>query len=163
MISPTDVNVETDLTDRVQGAMGDEPNRKVVFCDDSAVARRTVNQCLTALGVEGISFENGEQTWNYLQLLAETPGGLDTVICLISDIEMPQLDGFTLTQKIRNHEKLSNLSVYLHSSLSGDFNETRAMQVGADGFITKVNPDLIADSIARSLEQSAEKLRLAAQ
>src|SRR5690606_40318531 len=60
---------------------------------------------------------------------------------LISDIEMPEMDGYTLTAEIKADPLLRNMHVVLHSSLSGVFNEAMVKKVGADQFIAKFHPD----------------------
>jgi len=71
---------------------------------------------------------------------------------LISDIEMPEMDGYTLTAEIRNNEKLSHMWVLLHTSLSGVFNEAMVQKVGANDFIPKFNPDELAKAVQRRME-----------
>jgi two-component system chemotaxis response regulator CheV len=60
---------------------------------------------------------------------------------VISDIEMPEMDGYTLTSRIRSDPRLKHLYVLLHSSLSGNFNESMVQKVGADCFIAKFSAD----------------------
>lgn len=71
----------------------------------------------------------------------------------MSDIEMPTMDGYTLTSLIRQDSRLKNLYILLHSSLSGVFNESMVKQVGADRFIPKFHPDDLARVVADSLER----------
>ena len=66
---------------------------------------------------------------------------------LISDIEMPELDGYMLTTEIRNDPFLKDLFVVLHSSLSGGFNMALIEKVGADKFVSKFAPDAIARAV----------------
>ena len=70
---------------------------------------------------------------------------------LISDIEMPEMDGYPLTSEIRNKEKLKDLRVILHTSLSGVFNQAMVDNVGADDFIAKFNPDDLAAAVGRNI------------
>src|SRR3546814_99639 len=66
---------------------------------------------------------------------------------VISDIEMPRLDGYALTRAIREDPALARLRVLLHSSLSGGFNADTVASVGADRFVAKFNPDILAKAI----------------
>ena len=69
---------------------------------------------------------------------------------------MPELDGFTLTQKLKHDDRLRHIPIYLHSSLSGDFNKSKALQVGANGFLTKFNPEELAAAITACVGRAVE-------
>ena len=66
---------------------------------------------------------------------------------LVSDIEMPEMDGYTLTTHIRSNDAMQGFYVVLHSSLSGVFNQAMVEKVGANDFIAKFDPDVLADNI----------------
>ena len=84
---------------------------------------------------------------------AEKDGPIsDHVDLVISDIEMPNMDGYTLTTELRKNEKLKDLYIILHTSLSGVFNEAMVHKVGANRFIPKFNPDDLANSVLSGLE-----------
>ena len=98
-------------------------------------------------------FKDGRACYNYLLgLVADGIPLDDEVIMLISDIEMPEMDGYTLTAEIRNHDKLDHLWVMLHTSLSGVFNEAMVEKVGANDFIPKFNPDELARAVQRRID-----------
>ena len=63
----------------------------------------------------------------------------ERIAMVISDIEMPEMDGYTLTAEIRQDPRLKDLYVMLHSSLSGVFNTSMVQKVGADEFLAKFN------------------------
>jgi two-component system chemotaxis response regulator CheV len=71
-------------------------------------------------------------------------------LMLISDIEMPEMDGYTLTAEIRSDPRLQKLHILLHTSLSGVFNNAMIKKVGADDFLAKFRPD---DLAARVVER----------
>jgi len=73
---------------------------------------------------------------------------------LISDIEMPEMDGYTLTAEIRLDPMLKDLHVILHTSLSGVFNQQMVQKVGANDFIAKFNPDELGESVRKWLHES---------
>ena len=77
----------------------------------------------------------------------------DKYILVISDIEMPEMDGYTLTASIKNDPRLSGLHVMLHTSLSGVFNQAMVEKVGADDFLAKFHPDELAQRVLKQLEQ----------
>ena len=82
------------------------------------------------------------------------PEKLARVSLVISDIEMPEMDGYTLTAEIRKDPQLEHLYVLLHSSLSGVFNKAMVEKVGADFFIPKYDPDHLAQVVVEQLEKS---------
>ena len=87
---------------------------------------------------------------NRLKALAEETGNItDKVGILVSDIEMPEMDGYTLTAEIKNNPALQDLHVVLHTSLSGVFNQAMVQKVGADDFIAKFHPDELVTSVQK--------------
>ena len=75
----------------------------------------------------------------------------DQVALVISDIEMPEMDGYTFTAEIRNNPNLKDLHVILHTSLSGVFNQAMVQKVGANNFIAKFQPDELAKAVQNAL------------
>jgi two-component system chemotaxis response regulator CheV len=78
----------------------------------------------------------------------------EKLLMVITDAEMPEMDGYRLTTEIRNDPRLQNLYVVLHTSLSGSFNKAMVKQVGCDDFLSKFQPDQLA-----SLVQERIRLR----
>ena len=72
---------------------------------------------------------------------------------VISDIEMPEMDGYTLTAEIRNDPRLNKLHVLLHTSLSGIFNQAMVQKVGANDFLAKFSPDQLAAKVGDRINQ----------
>jgi Response regulator receiver domain. len=89
-----------------------------------------------------------------LELAAGDPA--DGIRLVVSDIEMPRLDGYALTRAIREAPSLRQLKVVLHSSLSGIFNEAMVKEVKADGFVAKFQPDLLAQAVLELLPEPVE-------
>ncbi|MBK1673456.1 chemotaxis protein CheW [Ectothiorhodospira shaposhnikovii] len=126
--------------------------RCALVADDSAVARRQMVRALTQIGVESIVVNDGRQALDKLLELA-SQGPIDQQIgMVISDIEMPEMDGYTLTSAIRKEPALSRLYVVLHSSLSGTFNESLVRRAGADRFLPKFSPDELAEVVLGHLQ-----------
>ncbi|WP_017446323.1 chemotaxis protein CheV [Gayadomonas joobiniege] len=140
--------VSTDVSDNVKAQQPDKSvflNKKILIADDSSVARNQVKKALMNLGIEMELTKNGSEALKRLrEIAAETGNVIDQVPLLISDIEMPEMDGYTLTAEIKNDPKLRDLKVILHTSLSGVFNHAMVEKVGADDFIAKFNPDELA-------------------
>ena len=105
---------------------------------------------MSSLGLEIELAKNGLEALERLkEIAAETGDITDKVGVLISDIEMPEMDGYTLTAEIRNTPELKKLHVILHTSLSGVFNQAMVEKVGADDFIAKFHPDELATSVQK--------------
>ena len=108
-------------------------NKKILIVDDSSVARKQVLRCLQALGVAVIALNDGRSAYEYLKgMLSEGRDPATELLMLISDIEMPEMDGYTLTAEIRNDARLKDLYILLHSSLSGVFNEVMVKKLRND-------------------------------
>ena len=71
----------------------------------------------------------------------------DTYDVMISDIEMPEMDGYTLTTEVRADDRLKHLPIMLHTSLSGTFNSNMVKKVGADKFVAKFDASELAREV----------------
>lgn len=133
--------------------------RKVLVVDDSAVARKQVIRCLEALGIEVHALNDGRQALNWLQARADEGSSVpDELLMMISDIEMPEMDGYTLTAEVRNDPRLKDMHVMLHTSLSGVFNQAMVRKVGADDFLAKFSPDELAERVIKRLHEAGTEL-----
>jgi len=122
--------------------------KHILVVDDSSVARNQVKRVLEKVGVECTLASDGQHGLEVLQGWADEGGDIREKIALvISDVEMPRMDGYTLTTKIRKDPRLEKLYVLLHSSLSGVFNNSMIEKVGADHFIPKFKPNELAKCI----------------
>jgi two-component system chemotaxis response regulator CheV len=120
----------------------------VLVADDSSVARKQIQRTLDQLGVKSTTVEDGRKALDYLKKLADEGGPVGAKVhMIISDIEMPEMDGYTLTTEIRADNRLHDLYVVLHTSLSGVFNNALVEKVGANKFIPKFNPDELAKQV----------------
>lgn len=120
----------------------------VLVVDDSSVARKQLVRCLQTVGVEVTALNDGRQALDYLRNMADEGRRPDQeLLMLISDIEMPEMDGYTLTAEIRNDARMQKLHILLHTSLSGVFNQAMVKKVGADDFLPKFRPDDLATRV----------------
>ena len=145
----TDVSAELASDNEIQKDLGE---RIVFIADDSAVARNQVKRALEPLGVQTELAKNGKEALIRLREIAELDcqnNITERVGLLISDVEMPEMDGYTLTAEIKADPKLAPLHVILHTSLSGVFNQAMIEKVGADDFIAKFNPDELATAVKK--------------
>ncbi|WP_218310867.1 chemotaxis protein CheV [Alteromonas antoniana] len=146
--------LNADVSAEVAAGLTTEGNEdKIIFiADDSAVARNQVKKALTSLGLEIELAKNGLEALKRLKQIAEEYGDVtNRVGVLVSDIEMPEMDGYTLTAEIKNTPELQKLHVVLHTSLSGVFNQAMVQKVGADDFIAKFHPDELATAVQKWL------------
>lgn len=144
-ISPanTDVSQEVVASSEEHHTRG----KLVLVADDSSVARKQVQKALNAIGVECMLAKDGKDALNILKDMATKGKITDQLHVIISDIEMPEMDGYTLTAEIKANPDLRDLHVILHTSLSGVFNQAMVKKVGADGFIAKFHPDELAKAV----------------
>lgn len=120
----------------------------VLIVDDSAIARKQIKRCVESIGVETTVLNDGKQAFDYLRKLADNGEDVSKkFLVMISDIEMPEMDGYTLTSEVRMDPRLADLHVVLHTSLSGVFNQAMVKKVGADNFLAKFNPDQLATMV----------------
>ena len=122
----------------------------ILIVDDSAVACNQIKRCVEGIGVKATALNDGRQALSYLQALADEGVNIaNEFLAVISDIEMPEMDGYTLTATIRADPRLADLYVVLHSSLSGGFNQAMVNKVGANAFLSKFLPDQLAAIIVK--------------
>ena len=125
----------------------------VLVADDSSVARNQIRRTMEQIGISCTIVNNGKQALEKLQRW--TAEGIDVskhIAMLISDIEMPEIDGYTLTTAIRQDPALKHMRILLHTSMSGTFNNALVEKVGADKFIAKFSPDDLAITVQQLLE-----------
>ncbi|MBF0609032.1 MAG: chemotaxis protein [Candidatus Magnetobacterium sp. LHC-1] len=128
----------------------------IMIVEDSKTARAMMQSVLEQLGVTYTFMENAVNALTMLEELAveHTPLS-EKFFMIISDIEMPGMDGFTFTKRIKENPKLSDLYVVLHSSLSDSSTVLKTKKYGADDFISKFNPDSIAKTILNRISGTA--------
>ena len=161
------IDVESVLADICQSRMdatlapemalpADAPPMQVLVVDDSRVARSQIRSVLEQLGVTATLLSDGRQALDHLlQVHAAGENPAERYAMVISDIEMPAMDGYTLTTEIRRHPGLAGLYVLLHTSLSGVFNNAMVERVGANAFVAKYSPHELAEHVLFRLNQVA--------
>lgn len=125
---------------RVENPHGLEREQlRLILADDSASVREAMTQTLAASGYTRVrTFENGQACWNWLEHQVREKGSADLVAdLLISDVEMPQMDGFHLTKRVKEHPLLKQVPVLLYSSIVTPDNYKKGAAVGADAQISK--------------------------
>ena len=132
------------------------PGSVVIAADDSPLARTLVEQGLTAVGVPYIMCKTGKEAWEKVQALSEAAQAegksiQDKIALVLTDLEMPEMDGFTLTRNIKKDSRLKSIPVIIHSSLSGSANEVHVKSVGADAYVGKFVAEELAATIRKIL------------
>lgn len=131
---------------------------RILVADDSSVARNQVKHVLDQMGIEAILCHDGRHALETLQAWADEGIDLNDYLSLIiADVEMPRMDGYTLTTEIRKDPRLTNLHVILHTSLSGNFNQSMIKKVGANQFLPKYSPDDLARAIQDQLQEQKKR------
>ena len=127
----------------------------ILVADDSSVARNQIKRTMDQIGINCILAKDGKEALGILLDFAKKEEPISNYIGLvISDIEMPNMDGYSFTTELRKNPKLKDLYVILHTSLSGVFNEAMVQKVGANRFIPKFSPDDLANAVLGGFEAS---------
>jgi len=126
----------------------------VMFVDDSSVARGQIQRTLDEMGVKYISAVNGQDAWDKLSEIAsqtEADGSavIDRVQFILTDIEMPEMDGYVLTRKVKEDDRFKGIPVIMHSSLSAESNQALGESVGADAYVAKFQPRELAGTLVK--------------
>lgn len=136
-----DINPQSGIhVDRVKKlGQRDRSNKKLIVAEDSPLLRKLLHDTLAEAGYVYVEFfENGEDALHYLQSIIEKGKPVESEVQLvITDIEMPQMDGHHLTKRIREHDKLKHLPVVIFSSLITDDLRHKGERVGATAQVSK--------------------------
>jgi two-component system chemotaxis response regulator CheV len=122
----------------------------ILLVDDSQVARKQLSDALDSKDVSYAVTTNGQDA---LDLLLQEDGKGKPIDILVSDIEMPGLDGYELTFNVRDHGSLKQPYIILHTSLNSEMSVSYATQVGADEALTKFDAEELLHAILRGAEQ----------
>ncbi|WP_375753395.1 chemotaxis protein CheV [Vibrio sp. HN007] len=146
-VSISDEVLDTNLVDHMAG-------RNVLIADDSSTARGQIRGTLEQLGLNIIECGDGKQAHDLLKSWADEGKDIyQEIMMLITDAEMPEMDGYRLTYEIRNDARMKDLFITLNTSLSGSFNEAMVEKVGCNRFISKFQPDLLVDVVQERMRQ----------
>ena len=124
----------------------------VFFADDSALARKKIMEVLDKMGMPYQYAQTGAEAWSKLTALADRAEASGTPLreslCLVlTDAEMPEMDGYVLTRNIKADRRFEGIPVMMHSSLSSVANQKLGQQVGVDAYIPKFNPDDLSQAL----------------
>ena len=149
-------------TENIEQAVGAKmklkPGAVILAADDSVVARALIEQGLDAMGLPFVMTKSGKECWeqlNHIAAAAEAEGKTvhDKVALVLTDLEMPEMDGFTLTRNIKSNVRFGNMPVVIHSSLSGTTNEEHVKNVRADAYVAKFSAEDLSRTLRTLLRQ----------
>lgn len=131
-----------------------EQEHTILFADDSNIARKQITKALDHMGVKHIGAVNGAEAWKLITRIAdkcerENRDIMTEIQLVLTDVEMPEMDGYVLTQKIKADPRLKNLPVIMHSSLTASANMDMGVGVGADAYVPKFEPRQLAETLER--------------
>lgn len=126
----------------------------ILFADDSNIARKQIVKALDHMGIHHMGAVNGAEAWKLISGMAdkceqENRDIMTEIQLVLTDVEMPEMDGYVLTQKIKADPRLKHLPVIMHSSLTAAANMEMGVGVGADAYVPKFEPRQLAETIER--------------
>lgn len=124
----------------------------VFFADDSMVARRKIGEVLEKMGVKHIQSANGREAWDRLKALAESAESSgeklhDRIQVILTDAEMPEMDGYVLTHHVKNDHRFDGIPVVMHSSLSSEANRAMGRRAGVDYYVPKFDSMILSTTL----------------
>ncbi len=130
----------------------DGGNLCVFFADDSMVARRKITEVLDKMGVKHIQATNGQEAWDRLRSMADSSQSSgsdlhDQIQVILTDAEMPTMDGYVLTQHVKSDRRFDGIPVVMHSSLSSDANRAMGKRVGVDYYVPKFDSMILSSTL----------------
>ncbi len=156
-IIPYDTSVSEHVLDVELAERARAANLKVLLVEDSLTAMTQARDTLGNVGVGVIAVQDGLKGLELLnKWIAEGVDPKDKVLMVITDAEMPEMDGYRLTHEIRANPQLQDLYVMLHTSLSGSFNKAMVEKVGCDNFLSKFEPDKLAGVVQEQVRKYFE-------
>lgn len=131
-------------------------DRTVFFADDSSVARNQIERTLDAMNIRHLSANNGRQAWDELRKIAAQADAAhvpvsDFIQLILTDVEMPEMDGYVLTKNIKSDPRFAGIPVIMHSSLSSTANQQLGRSVGVDDYVPKFEPQKLSAILTQLL------------
>ncbi|MBF0614526.1 MAG: chemotaxis protein CheV [Magnetococcales bacterium] len=150
-----DIQISQELVEK--GRQVVRKSHHILAVDDSKAACLLIKAVLNQMGIEHTVVDEAPKA---LQLLEAslTPDGTSRYTMVFTDIEMPVMDGFTFTRKVKSDPRFKSLYVAINSSLSNKSNQDKARQMGADDFIPKFTPNNMAKIVIEQMEKANQRL-----
>ncbi|EKO3557783.1 chemotaxis protein CheV [Vibrio metschnikovii] len=148
-----DVSISEHVLDH--DILGEMVGRNILIVDDSSTARKQIKDTLSQLGLNIIECWDGLEALKLLKSWCDEGKDINQeLLMMITDAEMPEMDGYKLTYEVRNDPRMASLYITLNTSLSGSFNEAMVQKVGCDKFISKFQPDLLVQAVQDRLRDT---------
>jgi len=122
----------------------------VLIAEDSKTAQRHLTQLFKRININMQLFDNGQKLINYINSLDDNQ--IEKISAIITDIEMPEMSGFTVVKLLKSNPKTENIPTIVNSSMTGENNKREAKVLGADGFIDKTKSHDIIPLISSLME-----------
>ncbi|BEV71901.1 MULTISPECIES: chemotaxis protein [unclassified Paludibacterium] len=159
MMDVEKVLAETTLSDDAHLYINVKPiheERMIFFADDSVVARKQIERTLDAMNIKYAQAINGAKAWEELQRMAMQADLAsrklsDILHLVLTDVEMPEMDGYMLTKMIKSDPRFQGIPVLMHSSLSGASNQKLGESVGVDAYVSKFEPQKLSMKLREML------------
>ena len=142
--------------------MGDRPlcDRPLVIAEDSILLQKMIDDSLERAGFVNVkNFSNGQEAWDYLSSIRNDEDLYEKVNLVITDIEMPEMDGHRLTKLVKDDARLKKLPVVIFSSLINEQMRIKGEELGADEQLTKTEIGHLVHVIDRLLERFASEIK----
>lgn len=125
---------------------------RVVYVDDSSVARKQIKTTLDKMGFNSVGAINGTEAWKLLEEIAESCERNNKTVSaeislILTDVEMPEMDGYVLTKKIKDDPRFKDIPVVMHSSLTSVQNQNLGKNLGVDVYVPKFHPEELFNAI----------------
>ena len=145
------------------GPGGPSPDAPLVLLvDDSGFILKNTKIGLMRSGLNVVTATNGNEALEILEKYAKGNWAGGQISVVVTDIEMPKMDGFTLTKKIREHATLSAMPVIIHSSLSGKATQATGKSLGANGYVVKNDIKNLVEALSEIISWKPQTVRLGA-
>ncbi|MBC7916250.1 MAG: chemotaxis protein CheV [Rhodoferax sp.] len=153
-VAPASQNVAVDHSTLAEVKLPE--GSTILFVDDSAVARAVIEEGLKSMHLQFQVAKNGKEAWERLAAIqadavAQGKTARDKVALVLTDLEMPEMDGYTLTHDIKQDPRYAGIPVIIYSSLTGTASEGHANSVGADAYVAKFEPKELRETIRKML------------
>lgn len=129
-------------------------NGTVLIAEDSKTAQKHLKQIFINSGISYLMFNNGKELIDYISAHPNP----SSIPAIITDIEMPEMSGFTVVKKLKANLETKNIPIIVNSSMTGDNNKREAAALGADGFISKTKSHDVIPLIVTKMEEAARNL-----
>ncbi|WP_130470739.1 chemotaxis protein [Candidatus Magnetaquicoccus inordinatus] len=146
-----DITISRELIARGQQIVRKEHH--ILAVDDSKAACHLIQAVLNQMGIRHTVVDEAPKALEMLEKSLDKNGN-SSYTMVFTDIEMPIMDGFTFTRKVKSDPRLAKIYVAVNSSLSNKSNEDKAHQIGADDFIPKFTPDNMARIVLEQVEKA---------